>query len=163
MSPAFLGTFVASVMTAECVRLLAGTRPTESYEVPFDLFHHALRRFTLRRSPRCRHDHEVVGATLTVDAEATVGELVDVIGTHFGSGAAHLECRRPLRLPGLETSRFVPLDALRDHRGVALASAGFRAGDRVRVRGADGSVFVETSAACGLALRNAKPQAAGSR
>jgi molybdopterin/thiamine biosynthesis adenylyltransferase len=144
ISLAFLGTFVASVMTAECVRLIAGVQPAESYEVPFDLFHHVLRRFTLRRSPRCRHDHEVVRTVIDLGGVApTVGSLVDAVDQQFGTGPAHLECRRPLRLPGLGANRFVPLDALRDHWAVSLESAGFRAGDRVRVRGADGSVFLD--------------------
>jgi hypothetical protein len=160
ISPAFLGTFVASVMTAECVRLLADQRPRASYEVAFDLYHHALRRFALRRSPSCRHDHEVVAATLRLnDTEATVGGLVQVITRHFGGGPAHLECRRPLRLRG--AGRFVPLDALRDHREVPLHSAGFQGGDRVRVRGAEGSVFVDLPSAPASVRGESTPPARG--
>jgi molybdopterin/thiamine biosynthesis adenylyltransferase len=56
-APAFLGSLVASLMASECLRLLAGEAPIESYEVPFDLRHHALRRYTLVRNRACRYDH----------------------------------------------------------------------------------------------------------
>jgi adenylyltransferase/sulfurtransferase len=57
VSTAFLGSAVASLMAAECLRLLEGAAPAESFEVPFDLRQHVLRRFVLRRSPACRFNH----------------------------------------------------------------------------------------------------------
>jgi adenylyltransferase/sulfurtransferase len=59
VSTAFLGSCIASLMASECHRLLSGDIPAESYEVPFDLRQHHMRRFVLRRSPRCRFDHEI--------------------------------------------------------------------------------------------------------
>ena len=67
ISTAFLGNFTASVMTAECLRLLAGRAGSESYEVVFDLVHYQFRRYLLRRSSTCRHDHQVVGSAATVE------------------------------------------------------------------------------------------------
>jgi molybdopterin/thiamine biosynthesis adenylyltransferase len=57
ISTAFLGNAVACVMACECLRVLAGQAPADSYEAPFDLTHHQLRRFLLRRSLHCRMDH----------------------------------------------------------------------------------------------------------
>ena len=64
-APAFLGCVVAGLMAAECLRLLAGG-VEESYEVPFDLRQHHLRRFGLQRSKTCRFNHKVArdGATV---------------------------------------------------------------------------------------------------
>ena len=58
-APAYLGTFTASLMVREAVRLLMGQGEKESYEIPFDLDHLVLRRFALRRSARCRFDHAI--------------------------------------------------------------------------------------------------------
>jgi molybdopterin/thiamine biosynthesis adenylyltransferase len=61
ISTAFLGNFTASVMTVECLRILAGRAGSDSYEVPFDLSHHQFRRYLLRRAAVCRHDHKILG------------------------------------------------------------------------------------------------------
>ena len=61
ISTAFLGNFTASVMTAECLRILAGRAGTDSYELPFDLAHYQFRRYLLRRAAACRHDHKIIG------------------------------------------------------------------------------------------------------
>lgn len=62
ISTAFLGNFTAAVMTAECLRLLADRAGNDSYEVVFDLAHYQFRRYLLRRSAACRHDHRIAGA-----------------------------------------------------------------------------------------------------
>jgi len=59
-APAFLGSFTASLMAHEAVRILRGQAPQESYEAVFGLQALTLRRFGLRRSARCRHDHAVL-------------------------------------------------------------------------------------------------------
>lgn len=61
ISTAFLGNFTAAVMTAECLRVLAGRAGSDSYEVVFDLKHYQFRRYLLRRSSTCRRDHTIVG------------------------------------------------------------------------------------------------------
>ncbi|MGH7169124.1 MAG: ThiF family adenylyltransferase [Gemmataceae bacterium] len=62
ISTAFLGNFTASIMTAEYLRILAGRAGSDSYEVVFDLVHYQFRRYLLRRSSTCRHDHKIVGS-----------------------------------------------------------------------------------------------------
>jgi molybdopterin/thiamine biosynthesis adenylyltransferase len=57
VSTAFLGASVAALMAGECLLLLTEPRPADSFEVPFDLRQHVMRRFLLRRSPGCRFDH----------------------------------------------------------------------------------------------------------
>jgi molybdopterin/thiamine biosynthesis adenylyltransferase len=62
ISTAFLGNFTTSVMTTECLRILAVRAGSDSYEVVFDLAHYQFRRYLLRRSSTCRHDHRFVGS-----------------------------------------------------------------------------------------------------
>lgn len=62
ISTAFLGNFTASVMTVECLRILAGRAGSDSYEIVFDLVHHQFRRYLLRRSATCRRDHAIGGS-----------------------------------------------------------------------------------------------------
>lgn len=64
ISTAFLGNFTAAVMTAECLRILAGSAGNDSYEVVFDLAHYQFRRYLLRRSLTCRHDHKIGGSAV---------------------------------------------------------------------------------------------------
>lgn len=56
-APAHVGAFVASLMANEIVRLMATESAKESYEIAVDLGHLVMRRFTLKRSPRCRFSH----------------------------------------------------------------------------------------------------------
>lgn len=76
ISPAFQGSFVASLMTAECQRILDGDTAGESYELPFDLKHHQMRPYRLRRAPGCRFDHKVVTETVALRPDATVGDRI---------------------------------------------------------------------------------------
>jgi len=62
ISTAFLVNFTAAVMTAECLRVLAGRAGSDSYEVVFDLTHYQFRRYLLRRASACRRDHAIVGS-----------------------------------------------------------------------------------------------------
>jgi molybdopterin/thiamine biosynthesis adenylyltransferase len=141
VSTAFLGACVASLMASECLRLLVGPSPAESYEVPFDLRQHHMRRFLLRRSRSCRFDHEVVTAVCPVRGGAVADLLAEVEKVCDGS-PARLECRRGVAGP----DRFVMPEALRERAGDSLASLGLAAGDRVRVRTATGSVFLDVAA-----------------
>jgi adenylyltransferase/sulfurtransferase len=137
-APAHLGSFVASLMAAECLRLLRGEVPEESYEVPFDLTQHALRRYVLRRARGCRHDHEVVRRTVPLPGGATAGAVLAEVAKHFGDAAVRLECRRGLGGPG----RYLALDLLRQRAGELLAALGFVPGDRIRASAGHGSVFL---------------------
>jgi hypothetical protein len=138
VSTAFLGSSVASLMASECLKLLSGQRPADSFEVPFDLGQHAMRRFLLRRSPACRHDHEIVATTCHVEG-TTVGDLLAAVD---GKGErVQLECRRGVGVaPG--AGRFLQPETLRGRETVCLAALGFVHGDRVRVRSASGSYFL---------------------
>jgi hypothetical protein len=146
MSPAFQGSVVAGLMAGECLRLLGGQAPGESYEVACDLWHHRLQRYRLRRASGCRHDHEVVRAVLPLadhGRPATAGDLLALIEGRFGPAPVQIEARRGLSSPGaLGPTRFLALDVLRQRADEPLPMLGFVAGDRVRVRGVGGSVFV---------------------
>jgi adenylyltransferase/sulfurtransferase len=144
--PAFAGAVVAGVMTAEAVRLLGGAGSVESQEIAFDLFHRRFLVTRLRRAPQCRFDHAIVTEYLPLGplvAQATVGQLVRLIESHFGTGPINLEWRRPLSgSPGFEAGRFVALDLLR-HRGEEpLEALGLHPGDWIRVRYSQRSAFI---------------------
>jgi molybdopterin/thiamine biosynthesis adenylyltransferase len=138
VSTAFLGASVASLMAGECLRLLAGPIPEESYEVPFDLRQHHMRRFLLRRSKACRFDHEIV-TTVRPVAGGTVGDLLAEVEKACSGEPARLECRRDVAGP----DRFLMPQALRGRASDSLASLGLVAGDRIRARTARCSVFLE--------------------
>jgi molybdopterin/thiamine biosynthesis adenylyltransferase len=142
VSTAFLGGCVAALMASECLRLLGGEKPAESFEVPFDLAQHAMRRFLLRRSPSCRHDHEIVGTTRRLEG-TTVGNLLAAVDSN-GSERVQLECRRGVGVaPG--AGRFLQPETLHGREGVSLAALGFVPGDRIRVRSTNGSFFLALS------------------
>jgi molybdopterin/thiamine biosynthesis adenylyltransferase len=136
-APAHLGSFVASLMVAECLRLLAGALPKESYEVPFDLTHHTLRRYELRRARGCRYDHEVVRQTVALPG-GEAGTVLAEVEKRFADAAVRLECRRGLGGPG----RYLAVEVLRQRAGEALTALGFVPGDRIRISGGGGSVFL---------------------
>jgi hypothetical protein len=154
-------------MTAECVRLLTDPVPAESREISFDLYHQRFLVSRLRRSPRCRFDHQCVRDAVhleTAFGSATLGDVVQAVEQHFGPAPVHLECRRRLlnRAPLVATSvlacgptsedacgygpfdsgRLIALERLRDRAGEALADLGFVPTDRLRARTADRSAFV---------------------
>jgi molybdopterin/thiamine biosynthesis adenylyltransferase len=138
VSTAFLGSSVATLMASECLRLLGGEKPADSFEVPFDLAQHAMRRFLLRRSPSCRHDHEIVAATCHVEG-TTVADLLAAVDDK--RERVQLECRRGVGVaPG--AGRFLQPETLRGREGLALAALGFVPGDRVRVRSTNGSYYL---------------------
>jgi molybdopterin/thiamine biosynthesis adenylyltransferase len=136
VSTAFLGSCVASLMASDCHRLLVGDRPSESYEVPFDLRQHHMRRFVLRRSPRCRFDHEIVTRRCPVKGEA-VGDLLSAIEAECNGQPVRLECRR-----SVAEDRFLMPESLRERKTVTWRSLGFISGDRVRVRRTGGSLYL---------------------
>jgi molybdopterin/thiamine biosynthesis adenylyltransferase len=142
-SPAFVGAVVAGIMAAETLHVLAGGVPTESHEIAFDLTHRRFLTTRLRRAPRCRHDHQVVTHCFSLAASARVGELLQVLERYFGPGPVHLEGRRSLFGNGaFAARRFATPDDLQPVAGERLAEIGFVPGDRLRVRGAQGSAFV---------------------
>jgi molybdopterin/thiamine biosynthesis adenylyltransferase len=136
ISTAFLGACVASLMASAAQRLLAGEVPAESYEVPFDLRQHVMRRFVLRRSARCRFDHEIVAHRRPVNGE-TIGDLLALIETECGGGPVRLECRRSVAGP----DRFLMPEALVGRQSDSLASLGLCPEDLIRLRGPQGSVY----------------------
>jgi molybdopterin/thiamine biosynthesis adenylyltransferase len=138
VSTAFLGASVAALMACECWRLLSGSTPAESFEVPFDLSQHAMRRFLLRRSPRCRFDHEIVAQVRQVPGD-TVKDLLAAAQSAAVGKPLHLECRRGVA----GSDRFLMPEVLASLGSDSLASLGLVAGDRLRVRTATGSTFLE--------------------
>jgi molybdopterin/thiamine biosynthesis adenylyltransferase len=137
VSTAFLGASVAALMAAECLRLLAGQASAESFEVPFDLRQHHMRRFLLRRSPSCRFDHEVVAVALPMKGK--VADLLAAVREVADGKPSRLECRRGVAGP----DRFWLPEALAGRGGESLTSLGLVPGDRVRVRTQAGSVFLK--------------------
>jgi molybdopterin/thiamine biosynthesis adenylyltransferase len=136
-APAHLGAFVAAIMAGEAVRLLSGPAPSESYEIACDLDGPHLRRFALRRSPRCRHDHGIVRETVRVSG--TVGEMLEALATRFGAQPVRLEVRRAL-------GGFWAPEGLRPYAGEALRQRGLVAGDRIRAVSKDAVVWLEVVA-----------------
>jgi molybdopterin/thiamine biosynthesis adenylyltransferase len=124
-APAFLGSFTASLMVNEAVRLLSGADVKESYEIPFDLDQLHFRRFALRRATRCRHDHLITRETIA--AGESVGELLDAIEKRFAGQSVYLSARRAV-------GRFLSVDALKARCDEPLMSLGLVRGDRVRAR-----------------------------
>jgi adenylyltransferase/sulfurtransferase len=138
VSTAFLGASVAALMAKECWRLLVGQAMAESFEVPFDLGQHRMRRFLLRRSPSCRFDHAVVREVRPLRG-ASVGHLLAAATEASNGVPARLECRRCVAGP----DRFWMPEALTHRATDTLASLGLVGGDRIRVRTAAGSVFLK--------------------
>jgi hypothetical protein len=131
-APAYQGAFTASLMAAEAEK---GVRNLfqESYEVAFDLNNLALRRFGLRRNPRCRHDHAVT--TEVLPAGETVADLLAALQRRFGTAPLRLQARRG-------AGRFLTVESLQSRRDESLAALGLVAGDRIRAHGPDGSAWL---------------------
>jgi hypothetical protein len=148
-APSYLGSFTASLMAAEAVRVLGRPRepsgdedgaarlaaptPEESYEIAFDLSSLVLRRFGLRRNPRCRHDHAIT--TEVVPAGERVADLLAALERRFGDASLRLQTRR-------EVGRFLTVEALRARREEPLAALGLVAGDLIRVFAGDDSAWL---------------------
>lgn len=136
-APAFLGSFTASLMAAEALRVLGGG-VKESYEIVFDLDGSILRRFALRRAGACRHDHAIL--TTTVPTGPRVVDLLSALENRFGTAAVRLRARRGL-------GRFLTVEELRARQTLSLAELGILPGDRIRAEGVDGGVWLDCSSA----------------
>jgi molybdopterin/thiamine biosynthesis adenylyltransferase len=140
-APAFLGCAVGSVLVTEAVRLWNGRAPEGSYEVVFDLWSCRMLRSRLRRSPSCRFDHVLVDELIPLGRpfeEATAADLLAAVDRALPGQAAHLECRRGLRLVE-PAARFVSLAALKSLGDAPLATLGLTPADRIRVQAENGS------------------------
>lgn len=146
-APAFIGTMVAGLMTAEAVRLLTGPADAHSHEIALDLCHRRFLVSRLRRNVRCRFDHQVVTEIVPLGVEfdvATVADLLAVVGRSFEPLPPHLECRRNLLDLGVfDTGRLMAVDALRSRAGETLTELGLVPGDRVRVQSRGQSLLVQ--------------------
>jgi hypothetical protein len=96
-----------------------------SYEIAFDLDASQMRRFSLRRADRCRHDHLITRET--IPAGDSVGDLLGAIEKRFGGRDVGVCGRRGV-------GRFLSVEALRAKASEPLAALGLVRGDRVRVR-----------------------------
>jgi hypothetical protein len=121
-------------MAARCLDVLAGEAPAQSRELAFDLRHSRFLESRLRRSPRCRFDHEVVRDFVSLRPEARVADLLALVERRFGGRAAHLEGRRWTGENGFSSTRFLAVEALRERDSEPVSALGLRAGDGVRVR-----------------------------
>ncbi len=145
MAPACVGAVVAGIMAARFLSLMAGDAPAESSEVAFDLRHNRFLRSRLRRSPRCRFDHQVVPEVVPIAADGCIGDLVTLIERRFGGKPAHLEGRRVTGRGGFAPTRCLPVEALRGRLSEPLAALGLGRGDGVRVRCGGESMFLVDS------------------
>ena len=66
VAPACVGAVVAGIMAARWLYL--GEARRESREIAFDLRHNRFLESRLRRSPRCRFDHQIVAEVVTIAA-----------------------------------------------------------------------------------------------
>jgi hypothetical protein len=105
----------------------------ESYEIAFDLNHHVLRRFALRRSARCRHDHVLVRECRP--AGDTAADLLAALAQRFGNAPVRLRARRGV-------GRFLTVEGLRARRDEPLAALGLVEGDRLRADGPGGVAWL---------------------
>jgi molybdopterin/thiamine biosynthesis adenylyltransferase len=142
MAPACVGAVVAGIMAARFLSLMAGEAPAESGELAFDLRHNRFLGSRLRRSPRCRFDHQVVSEVVPIAAEARVADLAELVERRFGARPAHLEGKRVGAQGGFAATRFLPVEGLRGRLDEPLSALGMGRGDGVRVRCGAESIFV---------------------
>jgi molybdopterin/thiamine biosynthesis adenylyltransferase len=142
VAPACVGATVAGIMAARCLCLLDGELPAESREIAFDLRHNRFLESRLRRSPRCRFDHQIVAEVVTLRCEARVADLLALIDSRFGTRPAHLEGRCQVSQGGFAPTRFLPAEVLRRRADEPLSALGIGRGDGVRVRCGAESFFV---------------------
>jgi molybdopterin/thiamine biosynthesis adenylyltransferase len=142
VAPACVGAVVAGIMAARCLCLLNGEAPAESREIAFDLRHNRFLESRLRRSPRCRFDHQIVPEVVTLGSEARVADLLALIESRFGTRPTHLEGRPRASCGGFAPTRFLPAEALRSRAAEPVWVLGIGPGDGVRVRCGAESVFV---------------------
>jgi adenylyltransferase/sulfurtransferase len=140
VAPACVGAVVAGIMATRwlCLR----ETPRESREIAFDLRHNRFLESRLRRSQRCRFDHQIVSEIVTIAGQATIAKLVALIEHRFGTRPTHLEGRRFGNPDGFGTTRFLSLEWLQARGGEPLSALGMGPGDGVRVRCGAESLFV---------------------
>jgi adenylyltransferase/sulfurtransferase len=147
-APACVGAVVAGIMAARCLCLLEGERPAESREVAFDLRHGRFLESRLRRSPRCRFDHQTVKEVLRLQTDGVstrISDLLAVVERRFGTRPVHLEGRRAGG--GFAATGILSVETLRARAAEPLAALGLGPGDglRVRAEGETSFVFLERS------------------
>ena len=147
-APAELGAAVAAAMVDEAVALVTGPRPTESYEIVFDLQTGRRMKSRMKRSAGCRFDHRVVGERVglaTPFAAATVDDLLAAARAAVGEGRRmQLEFRRRLFDVGLfGGERWLDAERLAPYAGRRLAELGLVRLDRIRVQAGEQAAFVD--------------------
>jgi hypothetical protein len=148
-APAFLGSFTASLMASEAVRLLnpeGGSTPQESYEVVFDLNNLHLRRFGLRRASRCRYDHVVLSERRAVRSTVTFLDIFTLLEANFGTQPVSVECRRGLGGGAMTGGCHLDRETLQARGNANLLESGFVIGDHLRVRSEGRQWFLEITA-----------------
>jgi len=140
VAPACVGSVVAGIMASRWLCL--GETRRESREIAFDLRHNRFLESRLRRSPRCRFDHQIVAELVTIAARSTIADLVALIERRFGTRPAHIEGKRQASQGGFTATRFLAVEALRARGDEPLSALGIQPGDGVRVRCGAESVFV---------------------
>jgi len=157
-SPAFLGASVASLMAAQCIRLLveegeqqeSGTDASNEEErrsdpsrasrlTEFDLSQGRMIVSRLRRAARCRYDHEVIGQQLALQVRfdaATVADVVATVEEHWPHTAVQVETRRLRWAASEPPRRYFDLGELQAQPARRLGDLGLTADDALRLRAA---------------------------
>jgi molybdopterin/thiamine biosynthesis adenylyltransferase len=147
-APAELGAAVAALMVDEAVALVTGSRPTESYEIVFDLQTGRRMNSRMKRAAACRFDHRVVRERVALGAPfaaATVDDLLTAARAAVGEPAQmQLEFRRRLFDVGLfGGERWLDAERLAPYAGRRLAELGLTRLDRIRVQAGEHAAFVD--------------------
>jgi molybdopterin/thiamine biosynthesis adenylyltransferase len=147
-APAELGAAVAAGMVDEAVALVTGPRPTESYEIVFDLQTGRRMKSRMKRATACRFDHRVVGERVALAAPfavATVDDLLAAARETVGeSRRMQLEFRRRLFDVGLfGGERWLDAERLAPYAWRRLAELGLSRLDRIRVLAGERATFVD--------------------
>jgi molybdopterin/thiamine biosynthesis adenylyltransferase len=138
------GAATASLMVAQCVRLLGDCPPLESYEITGDLTAGRVVTSRRRRNERCRFRHEVASRVIRLDTPFTHATFADIdaaVQREFGQQSLQLEFRRGVLEANLfGAGRLSTLAQLRHLRDRRLDSVGLTPRDRVVVRASKGEL-----------------------
>jgi molybdopterin/thiamine biosynthesis adenylyltransferase len=141
-----MGCAVASLMVAEAVKILAGHTPPESIETTFDLSSRRWLTSTMRRAGGCRFDHGVISENLTLDtpfANATAGDLLDLLRRRFGGEPVQLEFHRHNGdVDGFRRGRFISTDELANVAMRRLSEFQLGSRDHIEIKYRDNRVAI---------------------
>ena len=133
-APAFLGSHVASVMTAQALGLFEPDGLSCSYVIDINLKTTQSVLSKLKQSASCRNSHRIVEKRIALQLpfeQATASDLLQLLRREFPA-SVQLQLRRGLIKSELyAATRFVTAEHLKQHAGQRLAELGFLPHDGV--------------------------------